>query len=97
MYAEHSHQRKMCRQRMLAVLHNGAVSVIINRSSFSERLFRPIDQSRKPSRYCWPTPKYRNLCVPHAFLESKKAWETAPRKSTSRTLKEIRQHYPSLK
>jgi hypothetical protein len=43
--------------------------------------------SQKMVGYCWPTPKCRNLCVPHAFLEGKKAGETSPRKSTPRTLK----------
>ena len=37
--------------------------------------------------YCWPTPKCQNLCVPHTFLEGKKAGGTSPRKSTPRTLK----------
>src|SRR5262245_60950429 len=37
--------------------------------------------------YCWRTQKCRNLCVPHAFFEGKKAGETFPRKSTPRTLK----------
>src|SRR5438874_11547165 len=37
--------------------------------------------------YCWRTQKYRNLCIPHAFFEGKKAWDTCARKSTSRTLK----------
>jgi hypothetical protein len=31
--------------------------------------------------------KVPNLCIPHAFFEGKKAWETYARKSTSRTLK----------
>src|SRR5437763_9997685 len=44
--------------------------------------------------YCWRTQKCRNVCIPHAFFEGKKAWETCARKSTSRTLKEIRQQYP---
>src|SRR5437016_3719364 len=43
--------------------------------------------------YCWRTRKCRNLCLPHAFLEGKKAWETDTRKSTTRTLKLIRQQY----
>jgi hypothetical protein len=46
--------------------------------------------------YCWPTPKYRNMCVPHAFLGGKKAGETSPRKSTARTLKEVDQRYPEV-
>src|SRR5215510_7515502 len=37
--------------------------------------------------YCWSTPKCRNLGAQHAFFEGKKAEETAPRKSTLRTLK----------
>jgi len=41
------------------------------------------------SRYCWPTPKCRNLCVQHAFFEGKKAEETSPRKSALRTLNQI--------
>jgi hypothetical protein len=39
--------------------------------------------------YCWPTPKCRNLCVQHAFVEGKKAKRTFLRKSTPRTLKEV--------
>jgi hypothetical protein len=35
------------------------------------------------------------LCIPHAFFEGKKAGETFPRKSTPRTLKGVRQQYPS--
>src|SRR5215475_10314761 len=46
--------------------------------------------------YCWPTPKCRNLCVPPTFFEGKKAGETCARKSTSSTLKEIRQWYPGV-
>src|SRR5438477_11898190 len=42
---------------------------------------------RKTPGYCWRTRKCRNLCIPHAFLEGKKAWETYARKSTARTLK----------
>src|SRR5438067_13448078 len=34
--------------------------------------------------YCWRTQKCRNLFVPHAFFEGKKAWETCARKSTAR-------------
>ena len=45
----------------------------------------------KQVRYCWSTPKYRNCCAQHAFFEGKKAEETAPRKSTPRTLKEVGQ------
>jgi hypothetical protein len=37
--------------------------------------------------YCWPTPKCRNLCVHHAFVEGKKVETTSLRKSTPRTLK----------
>ena len=44
---------------------------------------------------CWRTQKCQKLCVPHAFLEGKKAGETFP-KSTLRTLKGVRQQYPSL-
>jgi hypothetical protein len=47
------------------------------------------------SGYCWSTPKCRNLGVQDAFFEGKKAEETAPRKSTPRTLKEVGQQYPS--
>src|SRR4030095_1762520 len=43
---------------------------------------------------CWPTPRCRNLCVQHACFEGKKAEETPPRKSTSRTLKWVGQQYP---
>src|SRR5438093_10785545 len=50
----------------------------------------------KTPRYCWRTRKCRNLCIPHAFLEGKKAWETYARKSTTRTLKLIRQQYPEV-
>jgi hypothetical protein len=28
--------------------------------------------------HCWRTQKCQNLCVPHAFLEGKKAWLTFP-------------------
>jgi hypothetical protein len=52
---------------------------------------RPVDLT---DGYCWPTPKYRNWCAQHAFFEGKKAEETSPRKSTSRTLKEVGQQYP---
>ena len=47
--------------------------------------------------YCWPTPKYRNWCAQHAFFEGNKTEETAPRKSTPRTLKEVDQQYPNDK
>src|SRR5215471_4260481 len=47
--------------------------------------------SQKREGYCWPTPQYRNWCAQHAFFEGKKAEETATRKSTSRTLKEVGQ------
>jgi hypothetical protein len=50
----------------------------------------------KTSGYCWSTSKYRNLCVQHAFFEGKKAQETFPRKSTSRTLRQVDQQYPSV-
>jgi hypothetical protein len=43
--------------------------------------------SHKTPGYCWRTPKCRNVCIPHACLEGKNAWETDARKSTSRTLK----------
>jgi hypothetical protein len=46
--------------------------------------------------YYWRTQKGRNLCVPHAFFEGKKAGETSPRKSTPRTLKEVDQRYPPV-
>ena len=46
--------------------------------------------------YCWPTPKCRNSCDPHAFLEGKKAGETSPRTSTPRTLKWDDQQYPPV-
>jgi len=39
--------------------------------------------------YCWPTPKYRNWCAQHAFVEGKKAEQTSRRKSTPRTLNEV--------
>jgi hypothetical protein len=45
-------------------------------------------------RYCWSTPKCRNLGVQYAFLEGKKAEETSPRKSTLRTLRQVDQQYP---
>src|SRR5215470_6974394 len=38
-------------------------------------------------RYCWRTQKCRNVCIPHAFFEGRKAEETSPRKSTLRPLK----------
>jgi hypothetical protein len=37
------------------------------------------------------TPQYRNWCAHYAFFEGKKAEETATRKSTSRTSKEVGQ------
>jgi hypothetical protein len=37
-------------------------------------------KSHKREGYCWPTPKCRNMCVPHVFLEGKKAEETSSRK-----------------
>jgi len=46
--------------------------------------------------YCWPTPTYRNWCAQHTFFEGKKVEETAPRKSTPRTLKEVGQQYPGV-
>src|SRR5438132_4127810 len=52
--------------------------------------------SHQTTGYCWRTRKGRNLCIPHAFLEGKKAWETYARKSTTRTLKLIRQQYPPV-
>jgi hypothetical protein len=54
---------------------------------------QPVDLT---GGYCWPTPKYRNGYVQHAFLEGKKAEETSPRKSTPRTLKEVGQQYPGV-
>jgi transposase len=61
----------------------------------------PTDSTGKPAihyttGYCWRTQKCRNLCVRHAFFEGKKAGETSPRKSTARTLKEVRQQYPTV-
>ena len=50
-----------------------------------------INVSHLRDGYCWRTQKCRNLCIPHVFLEGKKAWETHARKSTARTLKYIRQ------
>src|SRR5262245_7804581 len=44
--------------------------------------------------YCWRIQKCPNWCIPPAFLEGKKAWETYTRKRPTRTLKEIRQQYP---
>ena len=46
--------------------------------------------------------KCRNWCIPHAFWEGKKDWETDARKSTARTLESIRQQhlsrtYPQLR
>src|SRR5215471_11197313 len=52
------------------------------------------DVSRKTPGYCWRIQKCRNVCIPYACFEGKKAWKTCARKSTSRTLKEIRQQYP---
>src|SRR5215217_213643 len=55
-----------------------------------DRLLKSVpNMSPKTSGYCWPTPTCRNWCAQHAFLEGKKAEETPPRKSTSRTLKEV--------
>jgi hypothetical protein len=39
--------------------------------------------------YCWRTPKGRNLCISHAFLEGKKAGDAYARKSGAGTLKEV--------
>src|SRR5262249_28763433 len=52
--------------------------------------FWPITQG---IRYCWRTQKCRNLCIPHAFLEVKKAEEMSPRKSTLGTLKGVSKQY----
>src|SRR4030095_11603014 len=52
--------------------------------------------ARIPPGYCWSTPKCRNLGVQDAVFEGKKAEETAPRKSTPRTLKEDDQQYPPV-
>ena len=49
-----------------------------------------IGKSRKSVGYCWRTQKCRNLCIPYAFFEGQKAWETRARKSTARTLKQDR-------
>ena len=59
-------------------LHKGVFATLIGRSPFSERLFRPICQSRKTPGYCWPTPfKVLGVLflgeVCSAFLPSKKA------------------------
>jgi hypothetical protein len=43
-----------------------------------------------------PTPKCRNLCVQHAFVEGKKVEKTSLRKSTPRTLKEVDQQYTEV-
>jgi hypothetical protein len=56
-------------------------------------IFRPTCPSHKKPGYCWSTPKCRNLGVQDAVFEGKKAEETAPRKSTPRTLKEEDQQY----
>src|SRR5215475_2948915 len=53
-------------------------------------------KSHKTRGYCWRTQKCRNLCIPHAFLEGKKAEEMSPRKSTLGTLKGVRQQYPRV-
>jgi hypothetical protein len=50
----------------------------------------------KTGGYCWSTPKCRNLGVQDAVFEGKKAEETSPRKSTSRTLKGVDQQYPAF-
>src|SRR6266487_903807 len=49
--------------------------------------FKTLSRVIRGIGYCWRTQKCRNLCIPHAFLEGKKAWETDARKSTARTLK----------
>ena len=49
--------------------------------------------SQKRERYCWRTQKCRNMCVPHTFVEGKKAGKTCPRIGTPRTLKGVRQQY----
>jgi hypothetical protein len=46
--------------------------------------------------YCWSTLKCLNWCAQYAFFEGKKAKQTYPRKSTSRTLKEDDQQYPGV-
>jgi hypothetical protein len=56
------------------------------------RSIPPLNVPRSPlcwitPGYCWSTPKCRNLGVQDAVFEGKKAEETAPRKSTPRTLK----------
>src|SRR2546427_211478 len=43
--------------------------------------------------YCWRTQKCRSLCIPHAFLEGKKAGEAYASKSSPGTLKKVRQQY----
>ena len=57
-------------------------------------LARPLEVLHNTFGYCWRTQKCRNVCIPHAFFEGQKAWETCARISTSRTSKEIRQQYP---
>jgi hypothetical protein len=65
----------------------------LNTSHDERRRHRTPDAQKTPG-YSWPTPKYRNWCAQHAFFEGKKAEETAPRKSTLRTLKGVGQQYP---
>src|SRR4029434_6362216 len=49
--------------------------------------------TQKTPGYCWPSPKYRNWCAQHAFLEGQKAEQTSSRKSTPRMLKGVDQQY----
>ena len=65
-----------------------------NKSVWLWRCF--LRGARIPPGYCWPTPKYRNWCVQHAFLEGQKAEGTSSRKSTPRTLKGVDQQYPPV-
>ena len=68
----------------------------IDLSIVSYRQHSRIGKPQKWGGYCWSTPKYWNWCAQHALFEGKKAEQTSPRKSTSRTLKGVDQQYPGV-
>src|SRR5215831_16882116 len=96
-------RRRTIRQRALSLPNWGTpISALLNSPTVSGGFLRPeknvcrIQKSHQLTRYCWPTPKYRNWCAQHACFEGKKVEKTSPRKSTPRTLKEVGQQYPPL-
>ena len=62
----------------------------------ADRNWSLINLFHKREGYCRRTPHCRNSCDPHVFFKGEKSWETAPRRSTSRTLKYIRRQYRAL-